>query len=285
MDDELLAKDNAIREFVENSIVPIIVDYDDSKTGERKVGILGTGTLFKFLDKYFLISAAHVLTETEGYDDYIAIPAGKEKSQGLTFKNCTRYFPKDEKQRDIFDIGIIALNNDLGKQIELNYRFLNEQNINFKIKQECNIYISGFPYKWGKFDEINNVLHGNPFRLMSKIKTHRRGYDKYDPKSHILVEYSEMYYSGGNEDKLVVAEQELGGISGSSMWSFDDNQLSVWSAEKCLKVIGIQSSLMKAEYIKGTKWAYMIDAFKHIDKNIYNLLSECKEKQFLKEDC
>ena len=38
---------------------------------------------------------------------------------------------------------------------------------------------------------------------------------------------------------------------------------------------------MEAEYIKGTKWVYMIEVFRHIDKNIFNLLSECNENNYI----
>jgi len=277
--EEQIARDNAICQYVENSILPILIDYDDLNNGQRMAGILGTGTLFKFFEKYFLVSAAHVLTSTEGYDDYIGIPIGKDNIQVLTFQDCVKYFPNDDTLRDIYDIGIIRLSDNHGKQLEQCYHFLNELDIRFKINKEMNIYISGFPYSWGRFDENKNILIGKPFRLMSIYKTPRKNYDNFDPKVHILVEYSDMYYSWGNENKPIKAEQDLGGISGSAMWAFEDNQTTIWSAEKCLKVIGIQSHLMKAEYIKGTKWVYLIEAFKHIDQDIFNLLSECKEKQ------
>ena len=36
---------------------------------------------------------------------------------------------------------------------------------------------------------------------------------------------------------------------------------------------------MENEYIKGTKWIYLAEAFKNIDENISKLLYACKEKQ------
>jgi len=89
MDEELEEIEKAISRYVENSITPIIADYEDKKTGERKVGIHGTGTLFKFLDKYFLITAAHVLTATEGYEECVGIPVGKNRTKAIKFKECT----------------------------------------------------------------------------------------------------------------------------------------------------------------------------------------------------
>jgi hypothetical protein len=215
----------------------------------------------------------------EGYDDFVGIPIGKNNIDILTFKDCVKYFPDDNKLRDIYDIGIIQLSESLGKLLERNYTFLNEQNVQFKFSSETNIYISGFPYSWGKFNKSKNVVLGKPFRLMSKYKIPSKKYDDFDPKIHILVEYANMYYSEGNENKPINAEQDLRGISGSSLWAFKDTQSPIWSTEKCLKVIGIQSHVMKAEYIKGTKWVYLIGAFKHIDQNIYNLLLDYYQNQ------
>jgi hypothetical protein len=279
MDTEQLARNLSICEYVENSILPILVDYDDKTTGERKAGIHGTGTLFKFVDKYFFITAAHVLTEMDGYDDFIGIPMGKNNIQVLTFQDCIKYFPNDDKLRNIYDIGIIQLSENIGKLLEHNYTFLNEQNIQFRIRRETNVYISGFPYSWGKFDKDKNIVLGKPFRLMSKYKTPSKIYDNFNPKIHILIEYADMYYSEGNENKPIKAEQDLRGISGSSLWAFKDTQSTIWSAEKCLKVVGIQSHVMEAEYIKGTKWIYLIEAFRHIDQNIFNLLEDCCQRQ------
>jgi len=147
-----------------------------------------------------------------------------------------------------------------------------------------NIYVSGFPYSWGTFDETKKVFIVTPWSFMSIYKIPKKEYKEFDPKAHILVEYSDIYYVGGNVDKIVIAEQDLKGISGCSLWAFEDIQSTFWSAEKCLKVIGIQSGVMEAEYLKGTKWVYMIEMFKHIDKNIFDLLTECKNVQEKTED-
>ena len=264
-------------------MLPIVVDYEDKKTGEHKVGVHGTGTLFKFFDKHFLITAAHVLLATEGYDDNIGIPAGKNSKRALRLYDCTRYCPENKELGNIYDIGVIKLSDIIGELLEKSYQFLNEQNIQFKINRNMYIYVAGFPNILGTFDETENTFNSTTWNFMSKHKIPEREYSEFDPKAHILVEYRKKYYEGGDEDKLVTAEQDLRGISGCSLWAFEDNQSIVWSAEKCLKVIGIQSGVMEAEYLKGTKWVYMIDAFKHIDQDIFDLLSECKKKQMENE--
>jgi hypothetical protein len=110
---------------------------------------------------------------------------------------------------------------------------------------------------------------------MSQFKEPKtKDFKYYDPQVHFLIEYSDVYYAGNDPNKKEKAEQNLGGISGCSIWTYNDNVAGVWSVEKCLKVIGIQSHLMESEYLKGTRWGYIISAFKNIDMNIFNLLSE-----------
>lgn len=270
------ARETAIIQYVRKSILPIIGYFDNNETGERRAGIHGTGTLFKFLDKYFLVTAAHVLEPIdELYEKNIGIPVSKKKPDVITLHDCERYLSNDETMRNKYDFGIIKLSDKLGKELEQNYHFLNEKNVSFKNYNRMKIIISGYPECWTSFDNKESILYSKPFNFMSRRIIPTKTYDNYDPNAHILAEYTENYYIEGDVGRYVPAEQELGGISGSSMWTIEDNQLGIWSPEKNLKVIGIQSAIMKNEYIKGTKWIYMAEAFKCIDDDIYLLLSEC----------
>jgi len=273
-------KEFAISKFIEKSTIPIIAYRDDTETGERIAGIHGTGTLFKFLRKYFLLSASHVLEQIDQRSEKnIGIPIDKDKPDLITLQNCKIYTFNDKEIREKCDFGIIGLTNELGKSLEQNYYFLNESNITFRIYEKMPIIITGYINKWTKFDKDNNTLYSpTPFKLMSRRKASQKNYNEYDPRIHILAEYGETLFLGGDENKRIPAEQELKGISGSSMWTIEDDTSNIWSAEKCVKVIGIQSAFMKEEYIKGTKWKYMAEAFKYIDTNIHSLLIECKGK-------
>ena len=275
-----LAMDSSITKFVEKSIIPIILYIDDNETGKSKAVIQGTGTLFKFIDNYFLITAAHVLEPIdEYYEKNIGIPVGKNNSDIIKLHNCKRYLLTDKEISDKYDFGIIQLNNELGKKLEQDYYFLTENNISFRLYDKMIIYITGYPNKWTVFNEKENVLGATPFKFLSRRKVQKKEYTKYDPNAHILAEYAEVYYLGGDVNRYVNAEKKLNSISGCSMWVIENNQTGIWSAEKCVKVIGIQSNVMENEYIKGTKWIYLAEAFKNIDENIFNLLYACREKQ------
>ena len=149
----------------------------------------------------------------------------------------------------------------------------------FEVVFAMNIYISGYPASWTYFDDRTNILHTTPFKLMSRRKIPEKNYPEYDPDAHIIAEYKDTYFFGPDLDNKAIAEQDLKGISGCSMWTDEDYSTDIWSPEKCLKIIGIQTGFMEAEYIKGTKWIYLAEAFQHYDLDIYKLLSECREKQ------
>jgi hypothetical protein len=274
------ARELAISKFVEKSTIPIIAYLDDSETGERIAGIQGTGTLFKFMEKYFIITAAHVLEQIDQRNEKnIGIPIDKNKPDLITLQNCMIYIPTEEEIREKCDFGIIGLTNEIGGNLEQNYHFLNEKNITFRIYDKMTIIITGYINKWAKFDKDKNILYtATPFKLMSRRKVPQNNYSEYDPRIHILAEYGETLFLGGDINKCISAEQELKGISGSSMWTIENDSSGIWSAEKCVKVIGIQIALMKEEYIKGTKWIYIAEAMKHIDISIHSLLTVCKGK-------
>ena len=271
---------NSISKFAEKSIIPIIVCLENKETEGYNSGVQGTGTLFKFVDKYFIISAAHVLAPLDKrYENKIGIPIAKNKTEVRILRNCIISTPSDSEISYKYDYGIIELSVDLGKELEKNFSFLNEEHISFKIYDTMNIYFSGYPVSWTYFDNKTNILHTVPFKLMSRMKIPQKNYPDYDPNAHILAEYKDSYYFGAENNNKTVAEQDLRGISGCSMWTDEDYTLDFWCPENNLKIIGIQTGFMEAEYIKGTKWIFLAEAFQHYDNDIYKLLSECREKQ------
>ena len=180
---------NSISKFAEKSIIPIIACLEDEKTGKYKSGVHGTGTLFKFLDKYFIISAAHVLAPLEKrYENKIGIPVAKNKPGIRVLKNCIISTPSDSEISYKYDYGIVELSINHGKELEENHSFLNEDHISFKLYDTMNIYISGYPESWTYFDDRTNILNTAPFKLMSRRKIPQKDYPEYDPNAHIILD-------------------------------------------------------------------------------------------------
>ena len=185
----------AISNYVSKSILPIIVYKEDKETGERRAGSAGTGTLFKFYDKYYIVTAGHVLTAIKNFNGDVGIPIDKKTIDVPSIKDCILYWPDKEDILDKYDIGIIKLSHDTGKKLEKNYNLLNENYIKFTYNKNNDVFISGYPSALEKFDERNDLLSNYRFELQTKYKIPKDDYKEYDPKAHILVEYGSAYWT------------------------------------------------------------------------------------------
>jgi hypothetical protein len=88
------------------------------------------------------------------------------------------------------------------------------------------------------------------------------------------MESSNIHYADGVTPTGIASPAELQGISGCSIWSYEDDDAPIWTAEKCLQVIAIQTGVSASGWIKGTRWAYVANAFKSIDPEISQSLQE-----------
>ncbi len=270
-DDKRRMKNKAITEYVEKVIIPIIFDYTDNN-GNRTAGTYGTGTLFQFNEKSYLITAGHVIKDIDKIKEFIGIPLGRVNAQVYTFGGCRFHYPSDPKIREKYDVGIVELTDDIVQELIKRYCFLSYGNVS-KVHYDRDFYISGYPFSYSKLDNQQDRIIGKPFRFMSMPKRPESSdFKYYDPSAHILIKYSDVHYANGIEQNKEVAPQKLGGISGCSVWNYIDETEGVWTPEKCLKVIGIQSTMKEENWLKAIKWGYVVSAFKEIDKGIYQKL-------------
>ncbi|MDR2821590.1 MAG: S1 family peptidase, partial [Mycoplasmataceae bacterium] len=200
MDIEMAVKHASITEYVEKSIIPFILDLDD-ENNVRQVGCYGTGTLFSFLNKYFIVTAGHVVENIDRIRTVLGIPVKRFESEILTLGDCRFHFPQNKIDIAKYDIGIIELGQELYEKLLLSYHFLNENDIQFLLTN-TNVYISGYPNSFTTFDKQGHWKRAKPFNLLSQFKNSKiEGYKNYDPKVHFLIEYSDIYYAGNDPSK------------------------------------------------------------------------------------
>jgi hypothetical protein len=270
--DLLLEKNRAIMAYVEKSIIPIVCDH--TQDGKRTAGTCGTGSLFEFDGKYFLLTASHLFDAVNEVKDWIGIPVAQRNSEIYTLDKCVLSRPDTAQEREKYDIAILRLDDSIAKEMKRSYKFLTYANVD-RVRYNEQFYVSGFPFTFSKlFVETNQVV-GIPFRFMSRHKSpSQEDYRWFDPAVHILVEYSETYYENGINPRPVAAPSDLEGISGCSIWNYEDDPKGIWAPETCLKVVGIQTGVRRGSYIKGTKWGYVINGFASVDQAIYQKLVE-----------
>jgi len=274
MNEELSMQLKAIYDFSIQCTIPIIVEPFENKV--RKAGIIGTGTLFKFFDNYYLITAHHVLKDMYAYKKHIGIPSTFINSDILTLGTSKYHFPSTKQQQDIYDIGIIQLDPELSSKLK--YRFLTFENI-MSFQGKHNAYICGFPQSFSNYSEKNEQIISKPFCFMTRTLQHS-DFTNIDRKSkhHIYLKYSNTIFADGTKETISPKVDELKGISGCTIWNYNEDNNGIWTAEKSLKVLGVQFAVnISQRYIIGLSWNIIAQAFSQIDKSISKKLISCMQ--------
>jgi len=270
---ELVEKNRAIMAFVEQTIIPIVIDYTD-QDGKRVAGTYATGTLFQFDDKYFMMSASHVFDDIEKIKNFVGIPVAFENAQILSFDKCILSRPDNPVARNLYDIAAVRLDSFIVNELKKHYRFLTYSNVG-GIDYTGSFYVSGFPSIFSRFEEKQSRVVGAPFRFMTSATVPTQDDLRLmNPSVHILLQYGETVYENGINKTGVSAPKDLGGISGCSIWNYVEDESGLWTPERVLKVVAIQTSVKKYSWIKGTKWDSIANAFENIDPQISQKIKE-----------
>jgi hypothetical protein len=257
---------NSVLLFINRSVIPIVT----MPIEEQRAGTVGTGSIFKLNDKYFLISASHVFDNFDKYSDSVGIPIGHYDAEIFNLGQSKFYTIKDEAQKKKYDIIIIEIPSELGVNIESNYNILNEYNITTSFLTTQELLVTGYPFLFSN-EGIENRVYANPFRLSTVFrKPEGDEGEEFDPEAHFLLDYEQVSLNG--------APQELRGVSGSPVWAYNPEATGIWTPEKNLKTIGITLAIQKDQYIIAVYWDYVINMFKDIDLDIYQLLRSSDKK-------
>jgi hypothetical protein len=249
--------------FVERSVIPIVT----TPIYEQRAGTSGTGSIFNFNGRHFLISASHVFDEFDKYPEFVGIPTGRRGEPIYNFGQCDFFRINNDTDRNKYDTIIIEIPQELAGKIAGAYSILNIDNIAYNFKNRFDLVVVGYPFI-NSIDIIEeNGVYADPFRLTTFLKESSGKEDAiFDPKVHMLLDYEEV-------SKEQAAPQELRGLSGSPIWCYNPDSEGVWSPEKNLKTVGIVLAVKESLYIRGISWFYVTEMFKEIDADIYNLLT------------
>ncbi len=273
----------SISRFAEKSIIPIIYDNAEENKGVLNTGTLGTGTLFKFLNRYFLITAGHVIEQIMKIShEIIGIPINRNgKSEISTLGSSQILLLGDPKIREEYDFGLIEFCDEIYEKLMETYFFLTIDNLQFNI-QSGKVFILGYPHSFDKIETKKRLLIGNQFKLESVLTSTDQSSDiPVDMNKHFLIDYPEISRPSSNGDNISI---NIKGISGCSIWSLNHDYEGLWCAKKSLKVIGIQTGYFKSsKLIKGTRWNHIIKSFRSVDKDIFNMLHHKYENEIQNE--
>lgn len=263
------SKLKALQAFSDSFIIPFLAVNETST--ENKCGILGTGVLFDFNNRKFIVTAAHVVSLVLSHEKSIGIPLSSFTSEVVSLGQCRTSIPGNDELQDKLDIGFLELSQEHISRLSSHYKFLSYTNLETRVLNP-KILITGYPNTYSVINNKSKKIVAKPLRLMTTLLSQEatkliREKNEYCFFTSWNNTYDEFIPGFENTPR----KTDLGGLSGSPIWQYyEDNTL--WSPEKCLKIIGFQCSVKATEWIKGIKIGYLCYLFRNYDNEIYSKL-------------
>ena len=211
-------KNELIRATTNSILKSTIQFFYDNEKGEQKA--TGSGLLIKVTEKYFMLTAAHVIAED--YNNIYVILPEKELQLGGQL-HFTPLPPSGKREDDKIDIAVMELPDNVVADLLSIFQFITLDNIGIGHKNPDNGYYLSVGYPATKTKKVwnKNEISSEPFTYQTEINDNF-DFDKtgFSPPTHIAVEFDGKVKSEKNEN--IHKAPELNGISGSGLWFLQD---------------------------------------------------------------
>jgi hypothetical protein len=236
-------KDAAITGFILEATIPLLAD------GPK---VLGTGTLFTHEDRYFIVTAAHILKVDE--DDPtsadieltgIAFPTGRSRATLVTLGTFVVHRPAPPSRVDV--VVLELQDGEAIAALKKGWRFLGFDAV-APFPFNARFILSGFPLAGATWDGQNVgqnflTLATDPLHYVPKVKHPEPAVDRFfylEDKGQLL---------NGSFREI----PELKGLSGGSLWAYAESA-GLWSPATALKIVAVQSSYSRGKWIRCADW-------------------------------
>lgn len=210
----------------------------------------GTGTLLRVADKRFLITAEHVTQITTRHKLQLYIADGVQGASNVALEGRL-------DRTTQFDVSVWELGDDIAQQLP-NRTFLTTASFDRTNNRPTEgwYFVHGYPNELSSVDETAS---------RAIAKTHTYGTIPYDgptdnlenfnDEAHLLLAYTRdgLVTDTG---ETAIGPNELGGISGSSIWHAycPGIPASNWTVDDA-KIVAVQTGIYKSRNaIKSTRW-------------------------------
>lgn len=179
----------------------------------------GCGVFVKSDDKYYILSAAHVLAEQ--IDNKYIILKDKELFIGGNIFSSTMP-PTNNREDDLIDVSIIQLDIDSAQSLLTRFNPISKDKLGFKhdIKNTTTYLISGYPKTKSKSNAKSKIIQSKIFSYRTKpnfdFDFTKSGFDY---QKTIAVSFDGHITSKSNPHKHKAPDVD--GISGSGLWYID----------------------------------------------------------------
>jgi hypothetical protein len=250
------AERQAIEQFLVYVTLPIIVKIDG------KFGIVGTGTLLTIKDRLFMITAAHTI------DDYaVDLWAFSERPTGgpiYTFGALCHHRPTDSHR----DVAVVEFRDaETIARLRQNWRFLTLDQVSLP-HDDAEFFVSGYPSALAMPEET--AVRGTLLTVETRrIPVPPEAQAPLDP----LIDY--FFDAGPNVFHGEYADLEIHGMSGSAVGEFRADVCDgVWTPERAIHVVAVQTAVRKHAYIRAVSWATVAALLEAINPGLAGALRQ-----------
>jgi hypothetical protein len=246
--------EDAIREYMTRAALPIIVQRGDTVE-------TGTGTIFRLSDRYYVVTADHVLDDDDL--EHVASPLGRQNAQIMTWGEVARLNYKSEYDLDLTSIELKTP--EMIAALSQSYKVLTLDQVGLP-SEDAQHWVVGFPSELASATSV--AINQTPFRILTKMLAETpevpANAKPSDPRFDLFFALDR---DGTLDDGSTAPVPDLDGVSGASIWEVSDYQGPVRTPGKALKVIGVQKAAMPGSYIRATRWELVVPLLYHLEQH------------------
>ena len=246
---------DAVLAFARNVTVPIF------RLNSSGCDHIGTGSFFRIRNRYFLVTAAHVV---EGFEsDEIAVPSANKRNAQIQRVGGSSLYKPPQSESNLLDLAVLEIiEPSTISAIRSGWQMLGLENVGETENSEFFVSI-GYPSEIAK-------LNGKKFQfnILGIISKHLESVPEnaalpVDPRIDMFFELSNSSFDiKGNP----VTPPPLQGASGCSIWAISgEKDTKIWLPSNAMRIVGIQSSAANGNFIRGKNWFYLRKIFERID--------------------
>jgi len=228
----------AVQEFLLSASIPLLRDTD--------VGALprATGALFEVKGRRFLVTAHHIF---EGMEvEALAVPLGRHAAPMKTLGDLTLAHAEQENGPDIAVLEL--LNPEMAGQVAKHWRFLGADNIGASDSEALHVVL-GYPEALA--ERTDEAVRAHPFAMFATAVDAPPPEDlKSPPTSWDL--FFELDREGVLLDGTKMETPPLQGASGAPIFDVGPPPDGIWTPQKALRFVGVQSSALPGKWFRAT---------------------------------
>ena len=266
MQDEMLP-------LAQRHIVSIAAYYDG------QIHQHATGTLVRFADYFFVITAAHsieaynkakelypdlcLVVDNGDSEDLVPLDGHYHATQTVRDPEKPRLCARGDRD-DLWDIGLWELDRHVVDALTTK-SFLNRASISITDDLTTGAYlVAGFPCSWARADAATRSLRWKWLRYIAHPYPERDTLPNFDEQFHMAL-------CLGDDPQLPA---QLEGISGCAIWRLSDVPVKKdWSVDEA-KVVAVETCVYTErtyKAIRGTKWQWVVKVLADMHPEIREL--------------